>query len=63
MLRPLDSAPRVSPEVLAAFINSRAADQAFRCVSGSVAVSAYELEALPLPSPDALDHLQELISK
>lgn len=61
MLRPLGDAPRVSPEVLATFLNSRAADQAFRCVSGSVAVSAYELEALPLPSPRDLEHLQRLI--
>lgn len=61
MLKPLGGKPRVSPEVLAAFFNSRAADQAFRCVSGSVAVSAYELEALPLPSPDALEALQKLI--
>lgn len=62
MLKPLGDKPRVSPEVLAAFFNSRAADQAFRCVSGSVAVSAYELEALPLPSPDALAALQRLVS-
>lgn len=63
MLKPLDGAPRASPEVLSTFLNSRAADQAFRCVSGSVAVSAYELQALPLPSPDALDQLQKLISE
>lgn len=62
MLKPLGDRPQVSPEVLAAFFNSRAADQAFRCVSGSVAVSAYELEALPLPSPDSLDTLQRLVS-
>jgi len=63
MLKPLGASPGVSPEVLSAFLNSRAADQAFRCVSGSVAVSAYELEALPLPSPEALDNLQKLISE
>ena len=62
MLKPLDTAPRVAPDVLAEFLNSKAADQAFRCVSGSVAVSAYELEALPLPPPDALDRLHGLIS-
>lgn len=61
MLKPLGTTPRVSAEVLSAFLNSAAADLAFRCVSGSVAVSAYELEALPLPSPDALDGLQSLI--
>ena len=62
MLKPLSNIPQVAPEVLAEFLNSKAADQAFRCVSGSVAVSAYELEALPLPSPDSLHQLQELIS-
>lgn len=61
MLKPLGTNPAVSAEVLSAFLNSSAADQAFRCVSGSVAVSAYEVEALPLPSPNALDVLQSLI--
>jgi adenine-specific DNA-methyltransferase len=32
-------------------------DRAFRCLSGSVAVSAYELENLPLPSPEDLARL------
>jgi len=35
------------------------ADRAFRCVSGSVAVSAYELEALP--APGALGGLARLV--
>lgn len=61
MLRPLEGGPRVLPAVLAAFLNSSAADRAFRCVSGSVAVSAYELEALPLPSPDDLSMLEQLV--
>ena len=61
MLRPIVEEPAVSPEVLAAFLNSAAADRAFRCVSGSVAVSAYELEALPLPSPDDMDELRRLV--
>ncbi len=63
MLLPLsDRPPAVSPAVLAAFLNSRAADRAFRCISGSVAVSAYELEALPLPHPDALKELASLVA-
>lgn len=61
MLRPTTANPAVAAEVLAAFLNSAAADRAFRCVSGSVAVSAYELEALPLPAPQELDDLARLI--
>lgn len=63
MLRPLSDRPAVPAATLAAFLNSAAADRAFRCVSGSVAVSAYELEALPLPSPDALKTLTQLLSR
>lgn len=62
MLRPLESTPAVRPEVLATFLNSGVADQAFRCLSGSVAVSAYELEALPLPPADALPELGEAVA-
>jgi adenine-specific DNA-methyltransferase len=61
MVRPIIKRPPISPEVLAAFLNSAAADQAFRCVSGSVAVSAYELESLPLPSPDDMESLAHLV--
>ena len=49
--------PAVSPALLAAFLNSIAADRAFRCLSGSVAVSAYELENLSLPSAADLKRL------
>ncbi|MFJ2280838.1 class I SAM-dependent DNA methyltransferase [Pseudomonas sp. NPDC087803] len=61
MVRPLSDSPAVSSAVLAAFLNSGAADRAFRCVSGSVAVSAYELESLPLPAPKALKELTKLV--
>ena len=63
MLRPVDAHPPVTVEVLAAFLNSAAADRTFRCVSGSVAVSAYELEALPVPAPGALGRLRRLVSE
>ena len=61
MLRPVTSRPPVPLGVLVAVLNSDAADRAFRCMSGSVAVSAYEIEALPLPAPEKLDRLLELI--
>ncbi len=61
MVRPTVPRPPVSTAVLTAFLNSSAADRAFRCVSGSVAVSAYELEALPLPEPAQLEELARLV--
>lgn len=63
MVRAADPSPAVSPEALAAFLNSAAADRAFRCVNGSVAVSAYELEAIPLPDPAALKPLAALVRR
>jgi hypothetical protein len=51
----------VSAPNLAAFLNSRATNEAFRTISGSVAVSAYELESLLLPTPERLTHLTELV--
>lgn len=61
MIRPLNGAPAVPAGVLAAFLNTRAVDQAFRCVNGSVAVSAFELESLPLPAPASLDEFTNLV--
>jgi adenine-specific DNA-methyltransferase len=51
--------PRVSVEVLATLLNSEPVDRLFRSLSGTVAVSATELAALPLPAPDALGGLLE----
>lgn len=62
MLRPTGKKPAINPETLAAFLNSKAADRIFRCISGSVAVSAYELEAMPLPRPSDLDPLNKLVA-
>jgi adenine-specific DNA-methyltransferase len=55
--------PKVSPAVLAALLNSAVVDQLFRCISGSVAVSAFELEALPLPHEDKFAALTKLVVK
>ncbi len=63
MVRPIVEKPSVSHDALAAFLNSTAADRAFRCVSGSVAVSAYELESLPLPPPHELTVLSDLVAR
>lgn len=63
MIRPTQPSPAVAPATLTAFLNSTLADRAFRCLSGSVAVSAYELEALPLPPPMALAELDAAVRR
>jgi adenine-specific DNA-methyltransferase len=63
MVRPIDKKkPKVSPAAVTALLNSSIADKAFRCISGSVAVSAFELEALPLPPVAKMKSLEKLIS-
>lgn len=54
MIRPCVETPAVPAAVMAGLLNTAIVDAAFRCISGSVAVSAYELENLPLPSPASL---------
>ena len=61
MIRPVSELPSVAASVLAALLNSRVVDELFRCISGSVAVSAYELSALPLPAADRTDELARLV--
>ncbi len=62
MVRAISSAPTVPAAVIAALLNSAAVDAAFRCINGSVAVSAFELEELPLPSPAAMKTLGRLVA-
>lgn len=57
MIRPMTEKPAVSAQMIAAMLNTSIVDRAFRCISGSVAVSAYELENLPLPDPADLKRL------
>lgn len=51
---------QVSPAALAAVLNTAVVDEVFRCLSGSVAVSATELHALPLPEPEVFARIEEL---
>jgi len=55
--------PPVSVQTISVLLNTKAVDRAFRGISGSVAVSAYELNALPLPSIDNVMKLERLIQK
>lgn len=58
MVYSLARKPQVALRTLVTLLNSNAVDQVFRCINGSVAVSAYELNAIPLPSPKQLQQLQ-----
>ena len=62
MIKPLNGEPKVAPATLAALLNSNIVDQVFRCINGSVAVSAYELGALPLPPPESMEEIEKLVS-
>ncbi|MBP6035823.1 MAG: Eco57I restriction-modification methylase domain-containing protein [Azonexus sp.] len=55
--------PKVSPGTVAKILNSRPADRVFRCINGSVAVSAYELEALPLPTVDQALQVERMLER
>ena len=63
MILPIVGEPIVSLRVLSVLLNSVAVNEAFKTISGSVAVSAYELESLPLPAPHKLKPLIELIEQ
>jgi len=52
----------IDPRTIAVLLSTRAIDLAFRCISGSVAVSAYELNALLLPSFVQLQRLQHAVA-
>ncbi|MSW49349.1 MAG: hypothetical protein F2817_00485 [Actinobacteria bacterium] len=52
VLRPVaDAEQLLSFDALATLLSTQTVDQVMRCLAGSVALSAYELGALPLPSP------------
>jgi adenine-specific DNA-methyltransferase len=55
VIRPVSGALALSPDILARLLATQTIDRVLRCLSGSVAVSAYELEALPLPEPGILE--------
>jgi adenine-specific DNA-methyltransferase len=54
VIRPSIAAPALSRAALAHLLTTSTMDQLMRCLAGSVAVSAYELESLPLPDNDVL---------
>ena len=52
--------PALSLGALAAFLSTRTADRLTRCISGSVALSAFELEAFPLPEESTVSGWETL---
>jgi adenine-specific DNA-methyltransferase len=53
----------ITTKALARLLNSEIVDQIFRCINGSTAVSAYELESLPLPSPKKLQQIDRMLAR
>ncbi|MDO4039279.1 Eco57I restriction-modification methylase domain-containing protein [Clavibacter michiganensis] len=54
VLRPSTAEPLLSRATLARVLDSPTFDRLMRCISGSVAVSSYELGSLPLPDASTL---------
>lgn len=54
ILRPHNGFPLLSRALLVRILSTTALDKLVRCISGSVALSAYELESLTLPDADTL---------
>lgn len=63
IIRPVVNSSPVSMEAISALLNCKIVDSLFRCISGSVAVSAYELNAIPLPSPKQLVELEIMVQQ
>jgi adenine-specific DNA-methyltransferase len=54
MVRTIGRRSKVPLHVLAAFLATDTADRVLRCINASVAVSASELEAMPLPAAESV---------
>lgn len=54
VIRPTSDAPALTRTNLARVLATPTMDRLMRCLAGSVAVSAYELESLPLPGAEVL---------
>ncbi|MCP1674288.1 adenine-specific DNA-methyltransferase [Natronocella acetinitrilica] len=63
VIRPTGGEMPATPRALAAFLNTRVVDLVFRCISGSVAVSAYELEAMPVPGVACFAAIESILAR
>ncbi|WP_244236152.1 Eco57I restriction-modification methylase domain-containing protein [Micromonospora inaquosa] len=60
VLRPSGPDPVLTLEAMTRLLATKTMDQVIRCISGSVAVSAYELESIPLPDLEVVRAWNEL---
>jgi adenine-specific DNA-methyltransferase len=60
VLRPVTDAPLISRTTLAKVLQTPTMDRILRCISGSVAVSSYEIDSLPLPAAHVLTSWETL---
>lgn len=54
MVRPIGTKTKVPMRMVAAFFATATADRVLRCINASVAVSASELQAMPLPTAEQI---------
>jgi adenine-specific DNA-methyltransferase len=53
-LEKMSGTSAITPHQLASILGSKVVDRLFRCISGAVNVSIFELNQLPLPSPEII---------
>lgn len=63
IIKPRVKETPVSLDALKCILNSRTLDMVFRSINGSVAVSAYEIESLPMPDPDRVQLIEKMIKE
>ncbi len=63
VLRPTMLVPLLSRATVARVLATRTLDRVMRCLSGTVAVSSYELAALPLPAAEVLASWEGLVGE
>ena len=64
MIRPVPGRNcAIRPRTIMALLNTKTVDQIFRCINGSTAVSAYELEAMPLPAPEKVEKFDSVVEQ
>lgn len=56
-LEQINATAKLAPSQLAAVLRSNSVDRLFRCISGAVNVSIFELNQLPLPDPNVVKRL------